>query len=169
MMMETDYKILDEYPFYKIYSDGKIYSIKLKKYISGHKNKRGYFSYTLYNKKGKRTHKGLHQLLAIAFIPNPNNHEVVRHLDDNKNNNSLSNLKWGTIKENIEDAIRNNVFVIPDNSKKWLVKTPKGNVVKIINLTNFCMKNNLTKQNLHKTYTGERKHHKNYVLLKKLN
>ena len=168
MMMETDYKILDGYPHYKIYPDGKVYSIKLKKFIDGHKNKRGYYAFTLYDIEGKRKHKGLHQLLAMAFIPNPHNHEVVRHLDDNKDNNSLDNLKWGTIKENIQDAIRNNVFIMPNNSKKWLVKTPSGDTIEVENLSKFCLNNNLTKQNLHKTYKGDRNHHKNYKLLRML-
>ena len=168
MEMDFKFKILENFPFYKIYSTGKVYSIKLKKYITGHKNKRGYYAFTLYNKEGKRKQKFLHQLLAMAFIPNPNNYEIVRHLDDDKNNNSLSNLKWGTIKENIEDAIKNNVFVMPNNSKKWLVKTPSGNLLEVDNLTNFCKENNLSKQNLHKTYKKERHHHKNYILLKML-
>jgi len=168
MMTEMDYKILDEYPQYKIYPDGKVYSIKLKKYINGHKNKRGYYAFTLYNLEGKRKHKGLHQLLAMAFVPNPNNYEIVRHLDDNKDNNCLSNLKWGTIKENIEDAIRNNVFKIPDNSRRWLIKVPDGDTIEVDNLSRFCLEHNLSKQNLHKTYTGDRNHHKNYQLLRML-
>ena len=166
--MEMDYKILEEYPHYRIYPNGKIYSIKLKKFIFGHKNKRGYYAFTIYDSFGKRKQKALHQLLAMAFIPNPSNYEVVRHLDDNKENNSLSNLKWGTIRENIEDAIRNNVYKMPDNSKRWLVKTPTNSILEVDNLTKFCIENNLTKQNLHKTYTGDRAHHKNYQLLKML-
>ena len=168
MMMETDFKILDEYPHYKIYPDGKIYSIKLKKYISGYKNKRGYCAFTLYNLEGKRKHKGLHQLLAMAFIPNPKGYEIVRHLDDDKDNNSLSNLKWGTIKENIEASIRNNIFKMPDNSRKWLVKSPGGDIIEVSNLSKFCLDHNLSKQNLHKTYKGDRSHHKNYQLLRML-
>ena len=168
MMMGTDCKILKQYPNYKIYSDGKVYSIKLKKYIYGHKNKRGYFSFTIYDLNGKRKHKALHQLLAMAFIPNPNNYEIVRHLDDDKNNNSLSNLKWGTIQENVEDAIKNNVYKMPDNSKQWLVQNPNGAIIKVENLSKFCLEHNLTKQNLHKTFKGIRNHHKNYKLIKML-
>jgi len=168
MTMETEFKILKEYPFYKIYADGRVYSLRLKRYIKGHKNKRGYYAFTLYDQEGKRKHKALHQLLAMAFIPNPDNYEVVRHLDDNKDNNTLSNLKWGTIKENIQDAIRNNVFVIPDNSKKWLIKTPNGQLIKVNNLTNFCKENGLTKQTLHKTYKKQRQHHKNYAIIEML-
>ena len=104
----------------------------------------------------------------MAFIPNPHKYEIVRHLDDDKENNSLSNLKWGTIKENIEDAIRNNVYKMPDNSKKWLVKIPSGDIIEVENLSKFCFENNLTKQNLHKTYRGDRNHHKDYKLLRML-
>ena len=35
-----------------------------------------------------------HRLLALAFIPNPLNFTKVSHIDGNRMNNSLSNLKW---------------------------------------------------------------------------
>lgn len=38
----------------------------------------------------------VHRLLAIAFIPNPNNYQVVNHKDENKLNNTISNLEWCT-------------------------------------------------------------------------
>jgi hypothetical protein len=40
--------------------------------------------------------KSVHRLVAIAFIPNPNNYPVVMHLDDDPQNNHVSNLQWGT-------------------------------------------------------------------------
>ena len=49
---------------------------------------------------GIRTAKKLHRLLASAFIPNPNNLPVIDHLDRNRQNNSLDNLRWATIEEN---------------------------------------------------------------------
>ena len=169
MMMEmVSKKILEEFPGYEIHSNGKVFSLKKKEFISGVKHRRGYTCYSLQHISGKRKHTSLHRLLALAFIPNPNNFEVVRHLDDDKDNNQLSNLAWGTIKDNIDDAIRNNVFKIPDNSKRWLVKTPEGFLLEVENLTNFCKKHSLTKQNLHKTYTGERDHHKHYKLVEML-
>jgi HNH endonuclease len=42
-----------------------------------------------------------------AFDRRPRKGEVARHLDDNFWNNRLANLKWGTQKDNVADAIRN--------------------------------------------------------------
>ena len=47
----------------------------------------------------------LHVLMAKAFLPSKNDgQKVVMHIDNNKQNNSLSNLKWGTISENTKQA-----------------------------------------------------------------
>lgn len=48
----------------------------------------------------------VHRLLAITYIPNPNNLPVVNHIDGNKLNNALSNLEWCTTQENFLHAIR---------------------------------------------------------------
>lgn len=43
----------------------------------------------------------------MAYIPNPNNYPIVRHLNDNPLDNRLANLAWGTQKDNVKDSIKN--------------------------------------------------------------
>ena len=44
--------------------------------------------------------ENVHRLIAITFLPNPNNLPCVNHKDENKSNNDVSNLEWCTIKYN---------------------------------------------------------------------
>ena len=60
--------------------------------------------------------KRVHRLLAQTFIPNPNNYPVVLHIDSDKSNMSLDNLKWGTIKENTLQAYEEGMA---HNDKSW--------------------------------------------------
>ena len=48
----------------------------------------------------------VHRLVAEYFIPNPNKHEVVNHIDGDKTNANADNLEWVTQQENIIHAIR---------------------------------------------------------------
>lgn len=42
-----------------------------------------------------------HRLIAETFISNPNNYAEIDHIDRNKNNNSVTNLRWTTRFENM--------------------------------------------------------------------
>ena len=61
--------------------------------------KGGYFEVVLY-KGGKGVHHLVHRLVASAFVPNPLGLPQVNHLDENKGNNTASNLGWCTAQEN---------------------------------------------------------------------
>ena len=50
-------------------------------------------------KDGKRKGFKVHRLVAIAFIPNPDNKPEVNHIDGNKINNNIDNLEWVTSSE----------------------------------------------------------------------
>lgn len=53
----------------------------------------------------------VHRLVAEAYIPNPHNYPIVCHKDNNRTNNHVSNLYWGTQSMNIHQTItdgRNN-------------------------------------------------------------
>ena len=59
----------------------------------------GYLQLGLH-KNGKETKYLVHRLVAEAFLPNPDNLTEVNHIDENKQNNCISNLEWCTHKYN---------------------------------------------------------------------
>ena len=99
------YKRIEGYENYIIFTTGKIYSQSKKIFIKKFLNNHNYYTVSLYNIKQK-TFK-LHRLLALAFLPNPNNLPTIDHIDINKQNNNLSNLRWASQKkQNINQNIR---------------------------------------------------------------
>lgn len=59
------------------------------------------------SKNGKYQDIFIHKLVAVAFIPNPDNKETVNHKDGDKMNWSIDNLEWMTTEENTQHAIDN--------------------------------------------------------------
>ena len=92
-------------------------SRKLKgKPLKANRNPGGY-RYVVLSKVGQ---KGvtcyIHALVARTFGA-PGVGPVIRHLDDDKENNCLSNLMFGTHRENTVDAIRNNKMPPPPRNE----------------------------------------------------
>lgn len=55
------------------------------------------------NNKREKTWHHVHRLIAEAFLPNPENKSEVDHIDGDKTNNKVSNLRWATKLENTHD------------------------------------------------------------------
>jgi hypothetical protein len=97
----TEIKEIEGYPNYLIYSDGRVWSKKNKKFLKGGLDTRGYPMVNLgIDGKNKRIHK----LVALCFISNPENKPQVNHIDGNKVNNDISNLEWVTGLENMRHS-----------------------------------------------------------------
>ena len=87
------------------------------KILTPYKNSKGYLVYRL-NYKGE-TYVGFsHRLVAIAFIPNPNDLPLVNHKDENKLNNHYSNLEWCDINYNCNYGTRNQRLSIANTGHK---------------------------------------------------
>lgn len=56
----------------------------------------------VFQKNKKPITNTIHRLVALTYIPNPHNYPCVRHLDNNKLNNHVSNLEWCTYKTNAQ-------------------------------------------------------------------
>ena len=55
-------------------------------------------------KSGKRKPYYIHKLVALAFLPNPDSKSDADHIDRNKDNNILENLRWANKSENKQNT-----------------------------------------------------------------
>jgi len=93
-----DWKWIDGYEnLYKICKNGDIISCKFnkEKILKPTINSRGYLHVTLY-KNNKRKNLKIHRLIALHFIDNPNNYQIVDHVNQNRVDNRIENLRWIT-------------------------------------------------------------------------
>lgn len=96
--MEEQWKQIEKFPNYQISNLGNVKNIITNKILKPCKHA-GYYGLSLINSECKK-HFLVHRLVAIAFIPNPENKPEVNHKDKNTNNNSVDNLNWMTKSEN---------------------------------------------------------------------
>ena len=66
-----------------------------EKSVNQYKDGKGYLRVSLY-KDGAQRNVKVHRLVALAFIPNPDNLPMVNHKDEVKTNNRVDNLEWCT-------------------------------------------------------------------------
>ena len=82
-------------------------------------DKDGYLDVTLlYNEKGDRQPFRIHRLVALKYLQNLNNYNIVNHIDCDKTNNNVNNLEWSTVSMNTQHGY--------DNSRYKYVKKVKA-------------------------------------------
>lgn len=94
---------------YMASEDGRIFSVKRSKHDPVELRpitKKGYLVLRLRSDDGRLVERPLHRLVAMAFYGDGGD-QLVRHLDDNRMNNHLSNLAYGSNIDNVLDALRN--------------------------------------------------------------
>jgi hypothetical protein len=113
--------------------------------------KEGYYkTATLYyNKKGVSLK--VHRLVAIYFIPNINNHKVVNHIDENKQNNNASNLEWCSYIYNATSYMKNN----PHKRLHWS-NCPRSKLDEFKVLTCFTYKDIMANKKIAEIYNVNR-------------
>lgn len=104
--MDERWKPVKGFRDYYISDKGRLYSSLSDSFIRPTPTgDSGHLDVTLWI-NGRRYHRYIHRLVAEAFIPNPYNLPMVRHLDNDPTNNEVENLAWGTQFDNMHDCIK---------------------------------------------------------------
>ena len=119
-LIPNNYKVVDFYEeiwrdiegyegLYQVSNIGRVRSLNYNKtgevkIMKTCKNKHGYLMARL-SKNGKTKSCTVHRLVAKAFIPNPENKPHIDHMNTNKTDNRVCNLRWVTQKENMNNPL----------------------------------------------------------------
>lgn len=164
----NNFKPIPGFENYLISGNAEIYSLKFKKIlkisIDRCKKYKLYVRITLSN-KGKRKTFYLHRLVAITFIPNPENKPEVNHKDKNIYNNCKDNLEWTTSQENTSHALKNKVDKNCIGKRKIILQYDlNGNFIKEHLGINEAAKNNgISISSITKNLMGQLKQAGGYV------
>ena len=101
---------IKDFPNYLVSPEGWVYSKLMRKKLVNMPNESGYEYLTICDKRQKKN-MYVHDIVAKAFIPNPDpeNKTQVNHKDENKRNNNVTNLEWMTPSENVLYSIKRNL------------------------------------------------------------
>lgn len=86
---------------------GRTRSFKRKECVPS-RNSNGYFELHLGGRNGEKW--TLHRLVANVWIENPQNFSTVNHIDGDKGNNSVENLEWCSLEDNIQKGFDENLY-----------------------------------------------------------
>jgi hypothetical protein len=123
--MNSDFREIPGYPGYVVDKIGCVYGPK--QIMLNHKlTNRGYKFITPYINK-KHRNLSIHRAVALAWLPNPNNYRTVDHINKNKQDNRIENLRWANDRtQNLNKIYCPNIL-----GEKYIHKIKNGFAVKI--------------------------------------
>ena len=131
-MSKEEWRQVVGFENYEVSYCGEIRNANTNHLLKSYFDKGGYERVSLY-KDGKPQHFFVHQLVAKAFIPNPENKSCIDHIDTVRTNNTVSNLRWVSRKENSNNELSRQNYSNAktdwwkyESRRKWMSESKKG-------------------------------------------
>ena len=156
-------KIIKDFEDYVINDCGvnerSVWSTKTKRWMKPKITPTGYVQ-ICFSKHGKHYNRYLHRLLLEAFVPNPENKKEIDHINTDKLDNRLCNLKWCSKTENMNNPLtvekisnQRTGKPLSDSARKAISKTVyqytlNGELVKIWESTKETEKDGFCPENV---------------------
>jgi len=97
------WRLISGYDNYEISSHGRVRNNKSKNILKTYTEKAGYVLIGLYKDGKTKTHR-IHRLVGFAFLEKKNGDIEVDHIDHNRSNNMVNNLRWATSSGNSRNS-----------------------------------------------------------------
>ena len=157
---------------YLISNYGKLISIKRKTpiRIKSKISTEGYEHVAL-SLNGKIQWTSIHRLVALMFIPNPENKPQVDHIDRNRSNNIYTNLRWCTGSENMLNPLTRKILRLINKGRerikmhKPVVCLKNGKVIHTFYKMNLCEQFGFERSAVTKCCKHKKKTYKGYEFL----
>ena len=101
------WRSIQNFSNYEANDNGDIRYKHSQKLLAPFKHPNGYLTVPMVSDTGSQTRQLVHRIIAEVFIPNDEHLLYVNHKDENKENNSVTNLEWCTAKYNANYGNRN--------------------------------------------------------------
>jgi hypothetical protein len=136
--MQPSYEIKDIPGYegkYQATTSGDIFSLVSNKFLKQGDDTYGYSTCNL----SGTTYK-VHKLIGMTFLDNPNSHTQIDHINRNRKDNNLTNLKYVSMSEN------------QSNKGSYVKKSPEMRHIQVKKTTFKVVKNYRNKPSVYKTF-----------------
>ena len=123
--MNENWQIISLYPKYQASNLGKIRNTKTLQVLKPYLTNRGYHTVGFWV-DGKKKRLSVHRLVAMTFLPNPEELPEVNHINGCKTDNNLCNLEWTTGSANVAHAYQSGL------REKKLTTTEKKLILQLL-------------------------------------
>ena len=95
-----EFRIITGFSNYEISNLGNVKNKTTGKIMKQSINVFGYYFVSMTNDKNIKQQCRVHRLIGLTFIPNPNNKPIIDHINNDRKNNNINNLRWASSEEN---------------------------------------------------------------------